>query len=179
MMASFICQVTDSLLAGVTGLPSPGVSHSLGHLLMSSTQAHIIHTPTHIIQQTYLVGLIHVAPEFPRATRRQVWSAKHFQTSAYVTFAEVPLSNVNHMINLDLRGREIRTTYWWEDPPSYLAKLWIWEGKDLWPFKKSIRPIFVQSRNWLFLLRTYQSKKGTTLCYNGWPFSSPRKTMSW
>lgn len=62
MMASLICQVVGSLLTGVTGLPRLGVSHLLGHLLTPfSTHAHIIQSPAHIIQQTYLVGLIHVA----------------------------------------------------------------------------------------------------------------------
>lgn len=62
MMASLICQVVGSLLTGVTELPGLGISHFLGHLLTSfSTHVHIIHIPAHIIQQTYLVGLIHVA----------------------------------------------------------------------------------------------------------------------
>lgn len=105
MMASFICQKIVPLLAGVTGLPGLCVSSF-------RTSAHIIHTPAHIIQQAYLVELIHVADEgFPGQQEGKSQSAKHFCPSACVTFAKLPLTNASHMTDPDSRDREIRSTY--------------------------------------------------------------------
>lgn len=90
------------------------------HIIHTS---HVIHTPAHshtcshhaahsLLLFNRLSGAYsHVSRSVPTATRGQVQSAEHFQSSACVTFAKVPVSHASHRTILDLRGREPYFTY--------------------------------------------------------------------
>lgn len=79
-------------------LSSPRTSAHIIHLSAHIIQLICSHHPTDLFSGAYSCG----SWKFPRETRRQDWSVKHCQPSAYIIFAKVPLSNASHITNPDL-----------------------------------------------------------------------------